>query len=387
MPHATRIAIPIDLDWPLKRHHEPYAGIQDYARSHAPHWELMPDEFPGSWIARHGKTPGYRAIFGRITTSVADAAKRAAIPVVNVWLNSPVRDHVPSVFVDYFEAGRMAAEHLVSRGLRRLACIGYRRDAATRRFRQGVNDVAQAHAIPLTELLAGFGDRANEKNWHKFLNDTGDWMDRWQLPVGVAAVYDNTARTLATICQRRGMRIPDEVAIVGVGDEPVQCEGSAPELSSIDMGFYRAGYRAAELLDHLLKGGDAPTEPILTPPADLVARLSTDVYAVDDRTVGRAMRFIAEHCSRPIRVADVAEYVGCHRRKLEKRFRAAGRDSINNEIVALRIELTKRLLVSTDDSIRDVAAKAGFGTDQHMRHVFRLQLGTSPTAYRAMHSK
>jgi len=198
---------------------------------------------------------------------------------------------------------------------------------------------------------------------------------------------DNTARTLATICHRRGLRIPDEVAIIGGGDEPVQCEGSEPELSSIDMGFYRAGYRAAELLDHLLRGRAAPAEPILTPPADLVARVSTDVYAVDDKTVGRAMRFIAEHCGQPIRVADVAEHVGCHRRKLEKQFRAAGRDSINNEIVALRIELTKRLLVSTDDSIHAVAAKAGYGTAQHLRHVFRHQLGTSPTAYRALHGK
>ena len=86
-------------------------------------------------------------------------------------------------------------------------------------------------------------------------------------------------------------------------------------------------------------------------------------------------------------MGNVVEHAGCDRRKLEKQFRKAGRQSINEEIVALRIELTKRLLVSTDDPINGVAAQAGYGTAQHMRHVFRHQLGTTPTAFREEHRK
>lgn len=387
MPQRLRIAIPIDLDWPLKRHHEVFSGIQDYARELAPHWEIVPDMFPAKWVPARGDTPGYGGIVGRVSASDARAAKRARIPIVNVWTNSPVRDKVPSVLIDYVDVGRMAAEHLLSRGLRRIACAGYRRDATTARFIEGVTRVAKANHIPVDWHLTSFSYRSNEANWHRYLDGLNRWLDRWRTPIGIAAAYDNLARELATECLRRGWRIPEDVAVIGANDDLMLCEGSEPELSSIDVGHYRAGYRAAELLDHLLKGGAAPEEPVFTPPADLVPRQSTDVYAVADKTVGRAMRYIAEHCGQPISVADVVTHVGGSRRGLEKQFRAAGRRPINREIVALRIELAKRLLISTDDAIEDVAAQSGYGTAQHMRHVFRHQLGTTPTEFRAQHGK
>lgn len=387
MSKPIRVAVVIDLDWPLKRHHEVFSGIQDFARSHAPHWVLIPDLFPAKWIEPSDRLPGYDAVIGRVSLNVARAAKKARIPVVNVWRNSPARTMVPSVLVDTAEAGRMAAEHLISRGLRRLVGVGMRRDASTQEYFNGLEAAAKAHNVPVTRHYVSFSHTSAEEHWHRYVKDVNKWIDEWPLPIGVASSYDELARSLATMCLRRDLRIPEQLAIIGTGDDPMHCEGSAPELSSIDMGRYREGFLAAELLDRLLKGGTRPAEPIMAPPADLVARLSTDVYAVADKTVGRAMRYIAEHCSEPIRVGDVAKHVGCERRKLEKQFRTFGRRPINEEIVALRIELTKRLLVSTDDPIEEVAAAAGYGTAQHMRHVFRHKLKTTPTAFREMHRK
>jgi LacI family transcriptional regulator len=386
MKHRQRIAVPIDLDWPLKRHYEVFSGIQDYARQKAPHWTLVPDLFPARRVAtsRH-ESAGYDGIVGRVLPSDMRAARRARIPIVNVWMNSPVRDKVPSVVTDYVEVGRMAAEHMVSRGLRQFACAGYRQDAATRQFLTGVKMVAREHGIPITRHLSSFSNRNNETNWHRHLDGINRWIDGWTRPIGVLASYDNLTRVLATECQRRGHLIPDDVALIGSNDDAMVCEGSEPELSSIDVGCYRLGYRAAELLDDLLRGGSAPTEPILMPPADLVARQSTDVFAVADKTVGRAMRFIAERCGRPIRVDDVVDHIGCSRRSLERLFRAAGRRSINQEIVAMRIDLTKRLLVSTNDPIETVAIRSGYGSAQHMRHIFRHQVGESPVEYRRNH--
>ncbi|MEX2215684.1 MAG: substrate-binding domain-containing protein [Phycisphaeraceae bacterium] len=387
MAKPIRIALNIDLQWPIKRHHEVYAGIQDYARQHAPDWALIPDLFPAQWIAPRGKMPAYDAVIGRIAPTVAKAARKQAIPIVNVWSNSPIRNEVPSVLTDYVEAGRMAGEHLVSRGLRRLAGVGYRRDVATTMYFQGLKEVARSRGIPLSLHLANFTDSDNENNWHRYTNNANAWINGWQLPVGVASSYDDHSRYLAMMCLRRGIQIPEQIAFIGANDEFLQCEGSEPTLSSIDMGKYRQGFLAAELLDKLLKGEPAPTEPIMAPPAELVARASTDVYQVADRTVARAMRFIAENCGRKIRIADVAAGVDCSLQKLERLFRQSGRRPINEEIVALRIELTKRLLIGSNDAIEDVAAKAGFGTAQHMRHVFRHQLKTTPTAFREKYQK
>jgi LacI family transcriptional regulator len=387
MSKSLRIALPLDLQWPIKRHHEVYSGIQDYARTKAPHWDLIPDLFPAHWITPEDDFAGYDAVLGRITKQVADVADDAKIPCVNVWLNSPIMTKVPSVVPDYFEAGKMAGEHLLARGLRRFAGSGYRADVATRMYFKGLQAVASKYHVPLSKHYSNFNNTKSEQNWQRFVNDANGWIDSWEFPLGIATSYDDDARYLAMMCLRRSILIPEQAAIIGANDEFMHCEGSEPSLSSIDMGYYRAGYQAAELLDNLLNGGDPPSEPILAPPADLVARHSTDVYTVANKLVGRAMRFIAEHCGRKIRVAEVVAHLNCTRQKLEKQFRKAGRRSINEEIVALRIELTKRLLVSTDDSIGQIALNAGFGTAQHMRHVFRHQLGTTPTAFREAHHK
>ncbi len=385
MTPRLRIAIPIDLDWPLKRHHEVFSGIQDYARQRAPHWDLFPDLYPARWVSVGRQARRYDGVVGRVSLNDAVAARRARVPIVNVWLNSPALGEVPSVLVDFKELGRMAAEHLVSRGLTRFACVGFGRDRGSQRFFEGVADTARGRDIPVTRHLVSFGIQKNERNWHRFLEGLNRWMDSWQTPIGVIAAYDSPARIIATECLGRGWRVPEDVAIIGAHDDPMVCECSAPELTSIDAGHYRAGYRAAELLDHLLRGGAAPPGPILTPPADLVPRQSTDVYTVTDQVVQRAMRYIAGHCGQAIGVTDVVDHVGGGRRSLEKQFRAAGRRPINAEIVAMRIELTKRLLTGTDDPIAQVATKSGFGTAQHMRHVFRHQLKTTPTAYRETH--
>jgi len=387
MKRPIRIALAIDLQWPIKRHHEVYAGIQDYGKKEAPDWVLIPDLFPAQWIAPRGGMPVYDAVIGRIEKSVAKAANKVGIPVVNVWLNSPVRTEVPSVLVDCEEAGKMAAEHLLSRGLNRLAGVGYRRDYATKLYFQGMSSVARNRKVPLALHYANYSDSDNEKNWHRFTRSADEWIDSWHSPIGIMTAYDEQARYLAMMCQRREILIPEQIAFIGANDEEMQCEGSEPTLSSIDLGYYRAGYVAAELLDRLLKGEAPPTDPIMVPPADLVPRQSTDVYAVADKTVGRAMRYIAEHCGEPISVGDVVKHVGCDRQKLEKQFRKAGLHSINVEIVALRIELTKRLLIGSDEPIEDIAAKAGFGTAQHMRHVFRHKLKTTPTDFREKHRK
>ncbi len=389
MGKPLRIAVPIDLDWPLPHHLDVYRGIQDYAERTGT-WELFNDQFPAQWIAPRGRRPGYDGVVGRVTPVVLAACRKANVPVVNCWADSPAAGQMPTVAADFHAAGRLAAEHLLARGFRHLASVGYRdrRSLGTRAYFAGVKAVADEHGVPWSGHLISYAFNSNDKAWRAFVRDADRWFERWSKPMGLTSAQDNHARQFALMAQRRGLAIPEEFAIVGAGNSEATCAGSEPSLSSVDLGYHRVGCRAAELLDGLLSGRPAMADldkPVLCPPVELVARRSSDSYIVNDHSVGRAMRFMAERCGDLISVADVVAHVGCSRRTLERRFQETLGHTINDSLLALRLEIVKRLLVNTRAPVQAIARQAGFGTPEHMRYVFKQREGLSPGQFRRRH--
>lgn len=386
MPQPLRIAVPIDLDWPIRRHQDVYQGIQSYAEQ-ADGWEIFNDQFPAAWIARRGKRPGYDGVVGRVSPEVLTACLKHNVPVVNVWGNSPAMPQMPTLVADFEAAGRLAAEHLLARGMRRLASVGYRDHGplGTRAFFKGLKAVATEHGVPWSGHLVSYSFNHNEKAWRRYVADADRWFAQWEAPIGVATGTDNHARYLALMGRRRGLGVPEQLAIVGAGNDTLACEGASPSLTSVDLGYHRIGYNAAQMLDRFIRGEADPahvTEPRLLKPAELVARGSTDSYIIDDETVGRAMRYMAEQCGKHIDVPDVVAHVGCSRRTLERRFRQTLGHTINDQLIKLRLQIVKRLLVRTRASIKSIADEAGFGTPEHMRYTFKKYENVSPGQYR-----
>jgi LacI family transcriptional regulator len=151
------------------------------------------------------------------------------------------------------------------------------------------------------------------------------------------------------------------------------------------MGYQECGYEAARLLDRLMQGAPPPTEPLHTPPKELVVRRSSDVFAVSDPQVAQALRYMADHTGDTLSVPSIARSVGLGRQSLERRFnRHVGR-TINDELIRLRVERLKRLLVESDQPIKTVSVEAGFGTTVNMYTMFKRHTGMTPKAYRKKH--
>lgn len=381
MPKPLRITVRIDFDWPVRRHHGIFTGIQAYA-SQVGHWQLIPDEFPSPHINRVRNKHSYDAVVGEISQKILRASQRAEIPVVNFGHYSPVKDDLPSVLSDRGRAGEMAAEHLIERGLSRIAFVGFRGDPVTKIFYEGAARVAKQHKVPITRRLVSDRFNQSEASWERFVEGINGWIDTWQFPTGVIATFDGMGRYMTLLCQRRDLDIPEQVALIGAGNERVLCEATTPSLSSIEFGQNRIGYRAAELLDGLLQGQTPTNETIWVSPSDVIARRSTDPYHVGDALVARALRYMAEHCGENMDVDHIARNVFTSRRTLERRFRTLLGTSINDELTKLRIERIKQLLVETNESIKSLAFQSGYGTPEHMRHVFKNAVGLSPAAYR-----
>jgi LacI family transcriptional regulator len=379
-----RVAISLELNWGYKRHMEVYAGCQKYADEAG--WDCSINPAAEFMLGREAGG-GYDGIIARASIQMAAAARKAGVPLVNVWVNTPTKG-LPSVFADFEASGAMAAEHLMARGFRRFAYLGFQRDLDSQSQLSGFRNFVRAAGYPCAvHRVARNCDDGKAGNWETFVSGLEKWIDSWELPMGVFVAQDLFCRFLIDVCRSRGLHVSQDVAIVGTHNETEICNAPEPSLTSIDLGFGQVGYRAAALLDRLMAGQAVADEPEMVPPAELVSRQSTDVYATSDPLVARALRFIAENGHRSIQVKHVASAVATTRRTLERRFNESMGRSIAGEITRLRVERAKRRMVETDASMKNVAIEAGFRTADHFGKVFTRIEGISPSQFREQHQK
>ena len=375
-----RVAIALEVQWGYKRHLETYAGCQRYADEAG--WECSITPTTARLLRMENGKPTFDGILARATPPLATAAKRMNVPLVNLWLNSPVKN-LPSVFADFEASGIMAAEHLIGRGFKRFGYLGFLRDKdaglqltgfRNRLKKEGLQCAAHRFSrVSVTEKAQG---------WKTFIDDLGKWVDFWEPPIGIFVVNDLFCRYLNDVCRAKGLHVSQDVGIVGCSNEPTICSSPPPTLTSIDLGFEQVGYRAASLLDRMMKGAKPPKIPELVPAIDLIPRQSTDSYAADDPIVSGALRFIAESAHQPIKVVDVANETGINRRTLERRFNESVGRSIAGEITRLRLARAKRQLVESGSPLKTVARDSGFRNTDHFHKVFARAEGITPTQYR-----
>jgi LacI family transcriptional regulator len=373
-----RVALVLELEWPYRRHVDVYLGTQRYARE-CGRWDCVIDEFPD---LSPGK-PAYDGIIARATPALAARARRCEVPLVNVWHNSSVVG-VPGVFPDFQRAGRLAAEHLLERGLRRFACVLFPGNQTHQALHRGFSARLREEDYDCSSHAAD-GDHATRSAavWQRFRTTLADWVASWQRPVGVFVAFSGyTARHLVNACNCAGLRMPEDVALVVADNDLPVCLQPPPTLTGVDLHYEQAGYEAARLLERLMNAKAPPRADLFVEPGGIQARQSTDFFAAEDELVVAAMRFIAEHVRQAIGVDDVARGVNASRRTLERRFRQVAGRCVFAEIRRLRIERAKRLLLDTDMPVKQVAHAAGFRAPVQMYQVFRHFVGVAPSEVR-----
>lgn len=302
-----------------------------------------------------------------------DAAAGRTIPVVNV-ASLLDESEVVSVLSDDRQIGRMAAEHLLDRGFTNFAFV--RRRDGTRYS---------------TDRGQGFQKRIEEAGWKvTTINLAAAHADEELIgklsalprPLGVFSPLDRIAAMCLEACWSADIKVPEEIAVVGAGNHDQLCELCSPTLSSVEVDMERRGYEAAALLDRIIEGEPRPAEPVRIPPAHVVERRSTDVFAFDDSDVVSALRFIREHADSTIKVRDVVAATTISRRSLEGRFNTLIGRTLHEEIWRAHFDLAMRLLSSSDLSLQEVAGRSGFRTASALVNLFRQRLGVTPKEFR-----
>ena len=199
---------------------------------------------------------------------------------------------------------------------------------------------------------------------------------------GFSACNDEFARSLAELCRLHGLRVPDDVALIGIDNDELICELCNPPISSVPFATEQAGYQAAEMLDRLMRKRSAAVADIHVPASPVVVRQSTDRLASDDPEVVKALRFIRENSGRIIQVRDVVRATFLSHRTLHNRFCRAMGNSLAKEINRQRALHIARLLLGTQETLGHIARSLGYDNDAHMARYFHREMGETPRAYR-----
>lgn len=308
------------------------------------------------------------------------ALRGYAGPVVEIsgtWSTS----HLPQVYSDHRAVGRLVARHFMERGLRQFAHYGIGRLYSSAEREAGFSEELR---------LEGYGyaayhdpkSRGRSQHPQEDRRALAGWLRQRKKPLGLMCVGDHRAREALLACREIGLHVPDEIAIVGIGNDELICDISSIPISSVDTAAVRIGQVAAEVIAHIRRGGTPPDKPVLIAPAGVVTRQSSDIMATENAEIVAAIRFINQHAGEPIDVRNVLHHVPISRRALEKNLKKLLGRTPQEQIFHAHVQLAQRILVETSLPLTAVAERAGFAAHSTFSIVFKRQTGFTPREYR-----
>ncbi len=347
-----------------------YQGIVSYAKE--AHWHLDNSSFHTGVMPSLEGADGLITMHGRKPDVIA-AINEANVPVVDT--GGDIGMDVWRVNCDNIAIGQKVAEHFINRGFQRLAFVSsgfhpYFESLRLQGFKSTV--VAAGRDFILLDFKGG-----SFKQW------LVEMLAGLELPTAVMTTSDVVSDQLVSVALANGVRIPEELAVIGVKSDEEICELAEISLSHIDNNAFQVGYQAANLLDRLMEGETVAKQPLLLPPGEIVVRQSSDILAVAHPAVAQAMAFIWSHFCEPINVGDVLAVVDVTPAALHRAFRHALGRTILEEITRLRIEKGTGLLVNTKMKVKEIAQQCGFSSSLRMGQVFRREIGRTPSQVRS----
>ncbi|TWT83995.1 Xylose operon regulatory protein [Planctomycetes bacterium CA13] len=361
-------------------------GIIRYSRLHGP-WRfyLTPGDFEQA-LPRMREWGGTGIIARVETPAIAKAIFESGLPTIALDLSNQhlTAVHTLSQFSevksDSEGAAKMAAEYLLRRGFQEFAYVGIAHRIWSEKRQESFCQAIEKAGCKVHQYQPP--KSARNHVWEREQPRLAKWLSNLPLPIAVMACNDQRGREVAEACHLAGIRIPEELALIGVDNDDLLCELSDPPLSSVALNASGVGYRAAELLDRMMRGEKVDHQCLIAEPLNVVTRRSTDMIAIDDADIVEAIRFIHDHANESIQVADIVERLNISRRNLEIRFLHTVGRTLHSELQRIRLQRARTLLLESDLPIPKIAEVSGYRTPSYFIQVFRKSYGITPSRYR-----
>ena len=357
-------------------------GIHEYARTRHG-WTLyltehgrheIDESFAGTW-----KFDG--AIARIETESMARIITAMDVPTVDVSAARLI-EGIPWVETDDEAITHLALDHLRDCGLQNFAYFGdpfynwsiWRQQTFERIL--GRPDIIRSRIFNLPAR------KEPRVRWWTQREAIRAWLESLPKPVGIFACYDACGQQLLEICRYYDLKVPEDIAVIGVDNDELLCELATPSMSSIIPNSFRTGAYAAEVLDRMMQGKKLAGRKHSIEPLGVRKRVSTDVLTVSDRHVAQAVAFIRQNAHKNIRVEDVLDIVPLSRRVLEARFRKALNRTPHQQILRVRTSAVRELLLETNMSLSEISEVLGIEHSEYLSVFFKKETGLTPKEYR-----
>jgi LacI family transcriptional regulator len=357
------------------------AGISQFLKEHPEvsvfhHSGQLGEMYPDSLIGWEGD-----GIIARVVNqSIADLLLETGLPVVDV-LGNVSGSGFPLVKANDTAIGHMVATHFAEAGYRNFGLIGLRQERWSVQRETAFFETAQSiNATKHTIHLKSTDSEA--VNITQSLRSIREWLPKLPKPIGIMVTSDQFAPLLFEVAHELGIRIPEDISIIGVDNDAPYCDLCRPALSSVDPNHTKVGYQAALLLDKLVSGIPIKETTIEISPYMIRQRRSSSALAVNDPSLAKAMEYIRLNACGGITIDQISRHCGLSRTVLQRRFRSHLNRTVGESILNEKLTRAKELLHSSSQSISHIAEQSGFNTQEYMSQVFRKHFQRSPRQFR-----
>ena len=370
---------------------ELHAGVLDFMRGNGRFLDAVTLRYPGHLPP----TKNIAGILASLTVqSYLDWVVARNCPVVHMLETNLALPGWPRVVRDLEAAGRMGAQHLMSLGNLDIAFYRYFDSPAFTECRDGFIDEIQAHGRKVHEIGPhrvydeGCELKVTRAERIRWLNSQ---LVPLPLPLAVMADDDVYALDLVHAARDLGLRIPEDLAILGMDDQPLVLDQVPESISSIDVNFREIGRVSCELLHRMLQGAlpgsDEVPMLVKVPPKGVVVRDSTETFRCDHAGVTAAALFIRRNFHEGISVSDVAAHAKMSVRTLQAGYPQRVGCTLKEDIQRQRLRRAQGILETTDLKLAAVAVESGLGSLENLCRVFQAYHRMTPLAWRMQHRR
>lgn len=360
-------------------------GVAKYVETYGP-WSLFIDvrfsgDYAQNWL-RQWKGDGILAYVE--DARLARTLRNSSIPTVEMF-GHRYDLGLPQVCPDNEAIGRMAAQHLLERKFRHFTFCGYSGRPFSEYRQKGFTEALEQAGFPC-EVRVVPRHAGVLKQWHSMQQLLVNWIVGLPKPNGIMACSDRHAQRVLDACRRANISVPEEIAVIGSGNDEELCRLSNPPLTSVAYDIERVGFEAAQLLHQFLQGDKKKKmSQLLIPPVGIVTRKSTDITAISDQFIASTVRHIREHACSGLTVNEILSEFRISRSAFYGRFEKAMARSPHDEILRVKLERAKNLLTQTDLAIERIAEMSGFNNTEYLYVAFKRSVGITPRHYRVQH--
>ncbi|MEX2593744.1 MAG: DNA-binding transcriptional regulator [Anditalea sp.] len=359
-------------------------GISKYSGEHGP-WTYcrMPlyyrETIGMEGILQWAKEWRADGVIGQLYNDMdVDKIVASGIPVLAQDFKERFKE-IPNITGAYREAGIMGAEYFLKKGYKNFAFYGFNDIVWSRERAEGFEERINASG----NEVHYFEHRKSRSTdlWYYKSNSLSQWLASLPKPIALMACDDNQGLHITEACRQNKIRIPEEVAVLGVDNDEMLCELSDPPLSSIALDIEKGGYDSAKLLENMIRGMHGHYD-IVVKPTQVITRQSTDIYATNDVHIASTLRFIHKNIEKNLHVDEIVKQVPLSRRSLEKRFLQITGLPVYKYIFNLRMEKFTQKLLETDQTIFEIALDMGLNDSKNIARQFKQVKGCNPIEYR-----